>query len=93
MAKEKYFGGKIEESCSYCFYGAISKTGQSVMCEKVGVVPLDNKPCKKWLYDPFKRIPAAQLEKQEKYAEAIKKNEAMRQAKAKKYGYELEEMF
>lgn len=36
MAKEKYFGGRIKESCSYCFYGAISKTGQSVMCEKSG---------------------------------------------------------
>ncbi|MBQ1537937.1 MAG: hypothetical protein IIZ73_06460 [Ruminococcus sp.] len=62
MAKKKnYFGNNISPSCSYCLYGNRSKEGNKVLCERQGLVDADYS-CKKWIYDPIKRIPKKQLE-------------------------------
>lgn len=63
MAKKELFGNHIEPKCIYCFFGNLAKSGDKILCEKVGVVGLDNKTCKKYIYDPLKRIPVKQLKK------------------------------
>ena len=52
------FRKKIEKSCSYCVNGTTIDSEQ-VLCVKKGVVPLCGK-CRKFVYDPCKRIPAKQ---------------------------------
>ena len=60
MAKKKaYFGNNINPSCSYCQFGDLSKEGGQVVCEKSGMMKPDDS-CKKWIYDPIKRIPKKQ---------------------------------
>ena len=49
------FRKKIERSCSYCVYGT-QIDGEQVLCTKKGVVSVDGK-CRKFCYDPCKRIP------------------------------------
>jgi hypothetical protein len=60
MAKKSFFGNKITPSCSYCKFGNKSKEGNKVLCEKQGLVDADF-ACKKWDYDPIKRVPKKQL--------------------------------
>ena len=50
------FRKKIERSCTYCSYGTQIDEEQ-ILCIKKGVVPVDGK-CRKFSYDPCKRIPA-----------------------------------
>ena len=63
MAKKELFGNKIQPKCEYCYYGNVTRTGDKVLCEKQGVVELGSKTCKKYIYDPLKRIPTKQLKK------------------------------
>ena len=50
------FRKKIARSCSYCEYGTAIDAEQ-VLCIKKGVVSVCGK-CRKFSYDPCKRIPA-----------------------------------
>lgn len=50
------FRKKIERSCSYCLHGVGLEDGM-VLCAKKGVKSMDDK-CRKFKYDPCKRIPA-----------------------------------
>ena len=50
------FRKKIQKSCAYCQYGT-KLNDEQVLCIKKGVVPTDGK-CRKFAYDPCKRIPA-----------------------------------
>lgn len=50
------FRKKIPRSCSYCTHGTKIFDDQ-ILCAKKGVVLSDGK-CRKFLYDPCKRIPA-----------------------------------
>ena len=52
------FRKKIEKSCTYCAHGT-TISGEAVLCTKKGVVPVDSK-CRKFSYDPCKRIPQKQ---------------------------------
>lgn len=47
---------KYPKACKNCFFGRITKDNQTVLCEKQGVVEPDN-CCRKYKYDPLKRIP------------------------------------
>lgn len=49
------FRKKLPRSCSYCSYGTTIDCAQ-VLCVKRGVVSAD-KACRKFSYDPCKRIP------------------------------------
>ncbi len=50
------FRKKIEKSCLYCRYG--TKMSEDMMlCAKKGIVVI-SEDCRKFRYDPFKRIPA-----------------------------------
>lgn len=50
------FRKKIQKSCAYCQYGT-KLNDEQVLCIKKGVVSTDGK-CRKFAYDPCKRIPA-----------------------------------
>lgn len=49
------FRKRIEKNCSYCRYGT-SLEDSFVLCTKRGVVMAGGK-CRKFVYDPIKRIP------------------------------------
>lgn len=49
------FRKKIEKCCRYCTYCTKLDEGQ-MLCKKQGVVT-DDYSCRKFRYDPFKRIP------------------------------------
>lgn len=49
------FRKKIERSCTYCVYGTMLEEDQ-VLCSKKGLRSAE-KPCRKFKYDPCKRIP------------------------------------
>lgn len=50
------FRKKIASSCCYCQY-ATKLSEDQVLCTKKGVVSVDT-GCKKFVYDPCKRIPS-----------------------------------
>ena len=50
------FREKIPRSCEYCSYSTVLNEEQ-ILCSKKGIVLPDNK-CRKFLYDPVKRVPA-----------------------------------
>ncbi|MBQ3541884.1 MAG: hypothetical protein IJA45_02000 [Oscillospiraceae bacterium] len=50
------FKKRIEKSCSYCAY-CTKLNEEQALCIKRGVVDLYGK-CRKFVYDPCKRIPA-----------------------------------
>lgn len=62
MVLKKLFGNYIEPACQYCCLGRDTSDGQKVLCEKAGVV-LPSYSCKKFIYDPLKRIPTRQVTK------------------------------
>lgn len=49
------FRKKVQKSCLYCAYGAKVSEDQ-ILCQKDGVVSA-NYQCRKFKYDPCKRIP------------------------------------
>lgn len=49
------FRKKIEKSCSYCRFGTMLDE-DTVLCTKRGVADV-NRKCRKFSYDPTKRIP------------------------------------
>ncbi len=59
MAKKKLFGNNIKPSCKYCNM-AKSSDGEKIMCEKFGEVKAYDS-CKKFEYNPLKRIPKKEL--------------------------------
>lgn len=52
------FRKKIQRSCTYCAYGT-KIDDEQVLCTKKGVVGTDGS-CRKFSYDPCKRIPPKQ---------------------------------
>ena len=50
------FRKKIEKSCLYCRYGTKMREDM-MLCAKKGIVVI-SEDCRKFRYDPFKRIPA-----------------------------------
>lgn len=59
MAKKKLFGNNIKPSCKYCEFGKAGE-GSSISCEKFGEVKSYD-ACKKFKYNPLKRIPKKEL--------------------------------
>lgn len=52
------FRKRIERSCEYCAYGTKLDENQ-ILCSRKGIVEID-KSCRKFSYDPCKRIPPKQ---------------------------------
>ena len=49
------FSKDIEKICAYCEYGT-KLHNNHILCKKKGIVS-ENSKCRKFLYDPTKRIP------------------------------------
>lgn len=49
------FRKKMPRACSYCINGT-KLNDEEILCMKRGVVPAD-RACRKFSYDPYKRIP------------------------------------
>lgn len=55
----KLYGNTIQATCEHCLHGRRSSDGKAVLCPKRGVMPLYHH-CRKFSYDPLKRIPFRQ---------------------------------
>ena len=55
----KLYGNNIQATCEYCMYGRRSSDGKAILCPKKGVMPLYHH-CRKYIYDPLRRIPSVQ---------------------------------
>lgn len=47
---------EITKKCALCEIGRLTADGKNILCEKKGVMELDDK-CGKFKYDPLKREP------------------------------------
>ena len=54
--KKKLLGENIERKCQYCAFGTPVKSSDKILCPKKGVTD-KYASCKKYIYDPLKRIP------------------------------------
>ncbi len=54
--KKSVFSGDVSPRCIYCENGSTTANGQTVLCTKKGVM-LPDSFCKKFRYDPLKRVP------------------------------------
>ena len=52
--KKTLYGGDISPRCAYCTHG--KSIGTEILCRKMGVMQLDS-CCKKFRYDPLRRVP------------------------------------
>ena len=48
--------GNIEPKCEYCKNGKLAPDNKNILCTKMGVISKDFN-CKKFIYDPLKRVP------------------------------------
>lgn len=59
LHKKKIFGANVSPACIYCEFGRKATDPSKILCNKKGVVaPYDR--CRKFCYDPLKRIPRRQ---------------------------------
>ena len=52
----KLFGNKVDPACEYCALGKPTADKQMILCSRNGVVSPFYK-CRKFTYDPLKRVP------------------------------------
>lgn len=57
--KRELFGNNIEPACGYCRFGKPTNDGGRILCPNTGVVA-PHFHCKKYRYDPLKRVPSRQ---------------------------------
>lgn len=60
MAKKALFGNNIKPACKYCALGTAA-SGDTITCSKFGEVKSYDS-CKKYVYNPLKRIPKKELQ-------------------------------
>lgn len=48
--------GDVEPKCAYCEYGQRTPDGSRILCVKKGIFDL-NYSCKKFRFDPLKKVP------------------------------------
>ena len=66
MAK-KLYGNNIRKACEVCAHGRRSADGSVMLCPYKGAAPLYHL-CRKFVYDPLKRIPSAPLAPKDEYS-------------------------
>lgn len=57
--RRKLYGNNIRPCCEYCQSARPSTDGRVMLCMHHGIVPLYHK-CRRFRYDPLKRIPYRQ---------------------------------
>ena len=53
----KIFNKSIEPQCAFCEYGSPVGDEETVLCRKIGGIMQSFSKCKKFKYDPLKRVP------------------------------------
>lgn len=56
MAKKKLFGNRSDPRCETCARGKLTSDGSSVLCCFGGALPLSHS-CRRYRYDPLRRVP------------------------------------
>ncbi len=56
MKNQDYVHSEHPRCCRYCENGVLSFDESAVLCEKKGIIDLDD-CCKQFVYDPLKRAP------------------------------------
>ncbi len=56
MARQKLYGNRKQTGCEVCEFGKLTADGEAVLCAAHGVVPPYHH-CRRFRYDPLKRIP------------------------------------
>lgn len=56
MKNQEYIHSEYPKCCQYCENGTLSFDDSAVLCEKKGIVDPED-CCKKFVYDPLKRVP------------------------------------
>ena len=54
--KKKLSGKNISPKCIYCETGIVTDDGKMILCKRKGVMHPDSF-CRKFRYDPLKRVP------------------------------------
>lgn len=54
--KKKLSGKNISPKCIYCETGIVTDDGKMILCKRKGVMQPDSF-CRKFRYDPLKRVP------------------------------------
>ncbi|MBQ4333572.1 MAG: hypothetical protein IJC33_07335 [Clostridia bacterium] len=57
--RRKLYGNNIQPCCEYCAQARRAADGRVMLCSRRGIVPMYHK-CRKFRYDPLKRIPFRQ---------------------------------
>ena len=57
--KRKLYGNTVSPACQVCAHGRLSVDGQVVLCLQKGVTDLGDR-CRRFSYDPLRRIPYRQ---------------------------------
>ncbi len=57
--RRKLYGNNISPICEYCARARRAADGRVMLCTKKGIVPLYHR-CRKFRYDPLKRVPYRQ---------------------------------
>lgn len=58
---KKILNSKIEPACAYCAHGKASCDDSCILCVKKGVMQPDSR-CRKFEYDPLRRVPKEKAE-------------------------------
>lgn len=56
----RLFPKKAYSACKNCRYGRKTSNGEKILCTRKGIVEPDY-TCRKYLYDPLKRVPKRRL--------------------------------
>lgn len=59
LMRRKLYGNNINPSCEYCARARRATDGRVMLCAKRGIVPMYHR-CRRFVYDPLKRIPYRQ---------------------------------
>lgn len=54
--RRKVYGEGVARRCSLCLFGTAALDGSAVLCERRGVMALDD-ACRRFRYDPLLRVP------------------------------------
>ena len=57
--RRKLYGNNIQPCCEYCTQARRAADGRVMLCSRRGIVPMYHH-CRKFQYDPLKRIPFRQ---------------------------------
>ena len=64
--RKKLYGNNISPACEYCAFARRASDGRVMLCDKRGVVPMYHH-CRRFRYDPLKRVPPRPAALNDKY--------------------------